>query len=156
MKNLKGILLGAFLLVSFSSFASDTLIIEDNASVTDVAAALDSIFSDVQVIISDEDFPPKDTQGWVLLIFAALPFISKILVSGTRVIGMFKDIFSGTKTTSIVFGVGMALAAGYEVFLNGYNFDFIAWGSYSSIIVGASMLVHEIYTKLTKKDAPVA
>lgn len=139
------------LVLSTTVIGQDILTSED--VIIEVANEIGNDISPVLDIIKKGEFP-KDTAGWIMLIFTTLlPFITQFSVNKvkyTSLLSRIKTKSGGSKT--IAFIVSMVLGLAYEVIQSGANFNSEDWGAYSVLIYGGAILVHEILASFKKEN----
>ena len=122
----------------------------------EVATEIGNDLSPVLDIIKKGE-TPKDTAGWIMLIFTTLlPFITQYSVNKvkyTALLAKVKATSGGSKT--IAFLVSLIIGLGYEIIQSGVNFDSTDWGAASVIIYGAATLVHVIIDGVKPKKEEV-
>jgi len=176
MKRYSFLILALFL--SLSSFAQDTVVdstqsititlpdgktftiegVNPNEDLKELGELLKGRKDDLVEVIGDTEFPPKGVQGWLTLLLSlvASGFLNKIIVSGTRAIQLFKNIFNGTSTSAIVWGSAMIIAFAFSFWQVGWKFeniDFVNWAATTLFVSVFSMFIHETIKRLrTKKE----
>ncbi len=120
--------------------------------IAEVANEIGNDLSPVLDIVKKGEFP-KDTAGWIMLIFTTLlPFITQFSTNKVKYMSLFARIKAkseGSKT--IAFIVSMVIGLAYEIITSGAQFDAAEWGAYSVLVYGGAILVHEIIASLKSK-----
>jgi hypothetical protein len=120
--------------------------------IIEVATEIGNDISPVLDIIKKGEFP-KDTVGWIMLIFTTLlPWVTRFAINKAKYTSLFAKIKAkneGSKT--IAFIISMVVGLVYEILQSGVEFDPVEWGAYSVLVYAGAIVVHEIIAKFKKE-----
>ena len=130
--------------------------VASNNDLKELGELLGGTKDDLVEVIGGSEFPPKGVQGWLTLLLSlvASGFLNNIIVSGTRAIQLFKNIFNGTSTSAIVWGSAMVIAFVFSFWKVGWKFeniDFVNWAATTLFVSVFSMFIHETIKRLRPK-----